>query len=63
MRLMVTFNPGRWPTILGVIAMLSGLLGSTLWPRRRFWLREEDDAVEGAGDLPPALASTVTEEA
>lgn len=48
-------NPGRWPAALGLILLMVGLAGNLVWPGRRFWLREHDEAVEAAGPLPPAL--------
>lgn len=52
-RLTATFNPGRWPMAVGLLVLAVGLLGSIIWPARRFWLRERDEVVEGTGDLPP----------
>jgi len=54
-RLTATFNPGLWPTGAGLVLLAAGLLGSMIWPVRRFWLREGTDGVEGSGDLPRAL--------
>ena len=55
-RLTTTFNPGLWPTCAGLVLLIAGLLGSTAWPARRFWLREESGEAKGTGDLPPNLA-------
>jgi hypothetical protein len=55
-RLTVTFNPGLWPTGAGIALLVAGVLGSVAWPVRRFWLREENEEIKGAGDLPPTLA-------
>jgi len=55
-RLAATFNPGRWPTGVGLLLLVIGLLGSIVWPVRRFWLRKGAGQVEIAGDLPPNLA-------
>jgi cytochrome c biogenesis protein ResB len=55
-RLTVTFNPGLWPTGLGLVILGAGMLGSAAWPARRFWLREGVEHVEGSGDLRPMLA-------
>lgn len=55
-RLTATFNPGRWPTGVGLLFLMIGLLGSIAWPARRFWLRKGAGQVEAAGDLPPTLA-------
>ena len=55
-RLTVTFNPGLWPTGVGIVLLVAGLLASVAWPVRRFWLREETEEITGAGDLPPTLA-------
>jgi len=54
-RLTVAFNPGLWPTGAGLVLLLAGLLGSAVWPSRRFWLREEAGNVEGIGSFPPIL--------
>ncbi|MBE9471952.1 MAG: hypothetical protein IMY75_07600, partial [Chloroflexi bacterium] len=40
----------------GLVLLIAGLLGSTAWPVRRFWLREESGEAKGTGDLPPNLA-------
>jgi len=56
-RLTATFNPGMWPTGVGLVLLMVGLLGGVAWPTRRLWLREVTGRVEGAGDLPPALAT------
>ncbi len=50
------FNPGLWPTGIGLVLLGAGLLGSVVWPGRRFWLLEETGEIKGSGDLPPALA-------
>jgi hypothetical protein len=55
-RLTATFNPGLWPTGVGLVLLIAGLLGSVVWPARRLWLREGIGQIEGAGDLPPLLA-------
>jgi len=57
-QLTATINPGLWPTGAGLVLLVAGLLGSTAWPARRFWLQEEPGVREakGAGDLPPNLA-------
>ena len=54
-RLTATFDPGVWPSGVGLVLLVAGVLGSTAWPARRFWLRETAGRVEGAGHLPPAL--------
>jgi hypothetical protein len=54
-RLTATFNPGRWPSVAGLVFLVVGLLGAIVWPARRFWLREEGEGLVGTGDLPPAL--------
>jgi hypothetical protein len=51
-RLTVTFNPGLWPTGVGLVLLIVGVVGSVTWPVRRFWLREEEGRGEGCGDLP-----------
>lgn len=55
-QLTATFNPGLWPSGVGVLLLAVGLLGSIIWPARRFWLREEAGQVQVAGDAPPILA-------
>ncbi len=45
-------NPGRWPAALGLLLLILGLIGSLLWPERRFWVRETESAAEGMGALP-----------
>ena len=54
-RLTAVSNPGRWPTILSIPLLVVGLLGNTVWPARRFWLRDQDGTIEGLGHLPPTL--------
>ncbi|MDY7080353.1 MAG: cytochrome c biogenesis protein ResB [Chloroflexota bacterium] len=54
-RLIVVSNPGLWPTGIGLVLLIVGLLGSIVWPMRRLWLREEAERVEITGDLPPTL--------
>jgi hypothetical protein len=54
--LTVTFNPGLWPTGLGLAILGAGVLGSAAWPARRFWLREGVEHIEGSGDLRPVPA-------
>lgn len=53
-RLTITSNPGRWPAILGLLSLIFGLVGKTIWPKRRFWLRqgEDEEIIEGTGMLP-----------
>jgi cytochrome c biogenesis protein ResB len=50
-QLTVIFNPGFWPISVGLVLLVVGLLGSTAWPERRLWLREEAGQVEGTGDI------------
>jgi len=55
-RLTVSFNPGFWPTVAGLALSAAGILGSLVWPQRRFWLREESEQqIAVIGDLLPAL--------
>jgi cytochrome c biogenesis protein ResB len=54
-RLTATFNPGLWPTGVGLVLLIAGLLGSVVWPARRLWLREGSGQVEGTGDLLAVL--------
>jgi hypothetical protein len=50
-----TYNPGRWPTGLGLVLLMIGIVGSLVWPTDRFWLREEEVSVAVAGPVPPWL--------
>jgi hypothetical protein len=43
-QLTAAFNPGRWPTGIGLVFLVIGLLGNVAWPERRFRLREEEEA-------------------
>jgi hypothetical protein len=61
-RITASRNPGRWSAGIGLVLLMGGLVGSLVWPPRRFWLREREDLVEAAGPLPPSLV-TVEEEA
>jgi len=54
-RLTATYNPGLWPTALGVLLVTGGLLGSVVWPTRCLWLRQGNGVIEGTGDLPTNL--------
>jgi hypothetical protein len=54
-RLTAVFNPGSWPTGIGLALLAVGLLGSIAWPVRRLWLREENEHVQALGDPLPAL--------
>ncbi len=56
-QLTVTFNPGLWPSGIGILLLVAGLVGDAIWPARRFWLREEAGQVQVAGDAPPIPAS------
>jgi cytochrome c biogenesis protein ResB len=56
-RLTAVFNPGFWPTGIGLAFLVVGLLGSIAWPVRRLWLREENERVQALGDPLPALVS------
>ena len=61
-RIVVSRNPGRWPSGIGLVLLMGGLMGNLVWPARRFWLREREELVEAAGPLPPSLVA-VEEEA
>jgi cytochrome c biogenesis protein ResB len=50
-QLTVIFNPGLWPISVGLVLLVVGLSGSTAWPKRRLWLREEAGQIEGIGDI------------
>jgi hypothetical protein len=51
-RLIATHNPGRPLAGLGLVMLVTGLLGSLIWPERRFWLREQEASIEAAGSFP-----------
>ena len=59
-RLTITSNPGRWPAILGLLALIIGLVGKNIWPKRRFWLRqgEDEEVIEGTGMLPSTIKTS-----
>lgn len=57
-RLTATFNPGLWPTGAGLLLLAGGLVGSVVWPGRRFWLRNGMQTAEGIGDLPTSLTQS-----
>ena len=54
-RLTVIFNPGLWPTSIGLVILTAGLLGSIAWPIRKLWLREKADQIQATGDLLPDM--------
>jgi hypothetical protein len=54
-RVMVTHNPGRLPSGVGLVLLVIGIVGELLWPERRFWLREDGATMEAAGPLLPWL--------
>ncbi len=54
-RLTVIFNPGLWPTSIGLIILTVGLLGNIAWPMRKLWLQETEGNIQAAGDLPPVF--------
>jgi len=62
-RLTATFNPGLWPTGIGLVLLTVGLVGSIAWPARRSWLRQEAEWVETTGDPLPIPAGDRDEEA
>ncbi|HDQ72256.1 MAG TPA: hypothetical protein ENN19_09190 [Chloroflexi bacterium] len=54
----VTFNPGRWPTAIGIVILIAGIWGNMVCPPYRTWIRETDNGVELTGhDLPIWLES------
>jgi hypothetical protein len=55
-RLTAVFNPGLWPTGLGLAVLVVGLLGGIVWPVRRLWVREENEQIMTLGDALPSLA-------
>jgi hypothetical protein len=50
-------NPGLWPTSIGILCIMVGVVGSNLWPRRLLWLREGEGRIESSGDPPPTLSA------
>jgi hypothetical protein len=54
-RIAVSRDPGRWSAAFGLVLLMVGLVGNLTWPARRFWLREREGRIEGAGSLPPSL--------
>jgi hypothetical protein len=48
-------NPGLWPTSIGILCVMVGVVGNNLWPRRRLWLREGEGRIESSGDSLPTL--------
>jgi len=57
-RLTTVFNPGLWPSGMGLVTLVVGLLGNIAWPERRLWLREENEQIETSGNSLPALAES-----
>ena len=57
-----TFNPGLWPSGVGIVVLVAGVLGSIAWPPRQLWVRQGTEQVEGIGDLPPTLTPMITED-
>ncbi len=43
-QLTAAFNPGRWPTGIGLVSLAIGLLGNIAWTERRFWQRKKEEA-------------------
>lgn len=60
-RIAVSRNPGRWSAAFGLVLLVVGFVGNLTWPAHRFWLREREDRVEGAGSFPPGLLPTEEE--
>jgi cytochrome c biogenesis protein ResB len=54
-QLTVVSNPGLWPTSIGILCVMIGVVGTNLWPRRRLWVREEERRIESSGDPMPTL--------
>jgi hypothetical protein len=54
-RLAVIFNPGLWPTSVGLVILTVGLFGNIAWPMRKLWLQENAEQVQATGDLLPML--------
>ncbi len=59
-RLTAVSNPGLWPTSIGILCIMVGVVGNNLWPRRRLWLREGEGRIEFSGDPPPTLSAKRT---
>jgi len=57
-RLTAVFNPGLWPSALGLVVLVVGLMGNIAWPERRLWLREENEQIETNGAFLPTLAES-----
>lgn len=57
-RLTIKSNPGRWPATVGLIVLIIGLVGKAIWPKRRFWLRQGEESIEGTGTLPARLKAS-----
>jgi hypothetical protein len=49
------WNPGRWPAGFGLVLLMAGIAGNLVCPVRRFWLREDELSIAGAGPVPAWL--------
>ncbi len=59
-QLSVTYNPGRWPTSVGIVILIAGILGQIAWPASRTWIRKTDGHVELSGhNLPLTRVETI----
>jgi len=43
-QLTAAFNPGRWPTGVGLVLLVIGLLGNVVWVEWCFYMREKEEA-------------------
>lgn len=62
-QLSVTRNPGRWPTAMGIVILIIGILGQMTWPPHRTWIKETDERVELSGHDPPMAGAATIESA
>jgi hypothetical protein len=53
-------NPGLWPTSIGILCVMAGIVSANLWPRRRLWVREGEKQIESSGDPLPSLLTRRT---
>lgn len=58
-RFSATCNPGLWPSRVGLVLLIAGLLSSTIWPAHHLLALEEESKLSVVGDLPPALTGAV----
>jgi hypothetical protein len=51
-RVTAVSDPGLWPATIGLVLLVTGLVGGVFWPQGRFWLRTRADSLEWAGATP-----------